>query len=283
MKKMNSMRKLFVYVMIVVLLTNSEVFYAKSNMVPNYEVKLLLDSDKVLNSSEELKKDYRSILNTGKNYKMISVLYIDTEDKAFNSEGWINRIRVKEDSSKFELSYKKRYAVSDGNITAALDKANTEGFDSSDTNYEAQIDWGYNNMTLSITRNKEVSNKGYGELELPKKSEAISILKEEMPGKEVNWKGDNWGTKLIENGKKYGEVYYKKYEGEYEGISFAVEVWEIVNQTTGGTEYITELSFKEDTYEAANVRRAQMMKVLADYGILVHGDSLKTQKVLNSR
>lgn len=283
MKRMYSLQKLAVCVMIVVLLTNSEVFYAKSNMVPNYEVKLLLDSDKVLNSNKELKKSYCTLFNTDKNYKEISVLYIDTEDKAFNSEGWINRIRVKEDSSKFELSYKKRYTVSGGNITAALAKANTEGFDSSDTNYEAQIDWGYNNMTLSITRNKEVSNKGYGELELPKKSEAISILKKEMPGKEVDWKGSNWGIKLIENGKKYGEVYYKKYKGQYEDISYAIEVWKIVNQTTGKTEYITELSFKEDTYEAANIRRTKMMNVLDNYGILVHGDSLKTQKVLNSR
>ena len=40
--------------------------YAKENMVPDYEMKFLLDSDKVLNNDHELNSEYRDLLDTGK-------------------------------------------------------------------------------------------------------------------------------------------------------------------------------------------------------------------------
>ena len=120
-------------------------------------------------------------------YEVITVLYIDTEDYDFNAEGWINRIRIKENSSAFELTYKKRYSIQNQNVNSALSLANTQGFDITDTNYDAQVDWGYQNMTLSLSCKKEKSNSGYDELELPKKTKAIEMLKEEMPGKLEDW------------------------------------------------------------------------------------------------
>ena len=40
--------------------------YAKENMVPDYEMKFLLDSNKVLNNAHELNSKYRDFLDTGK-------------------------------------------------------------------------------------------------------------------------------------------------------------------------------------------------------------------------
>lgn len=180
----------------------------------------------------------------------------------------------------FELSFKKRYSIADGDIDAALTLANTEGFDITDTNYEAQIDWGYSNMTLSLTRNKEVSNDGYDDLELPGKKKMIAILQEEMPGKENDWLWDDWGTDLMGSARKYGDVEYKKYSGTYDGIELDIEIWEIDGESD--TEYITELSFKADTYDVASYQRNEMIEVLDGLGILLHEDSLKTQKILSS-
>lgn len=256
--------------------------YAKENMIPDYEIKFLIDSDQVLNKNYELKSKYRDEFQTGKKYNKVGVEYIETPNFDFSSMGWTNRIRIKEDANNFELTYKKRYAIENGDIDAALTKANQEGFDISDTNYAAQVDWGYNKMTLSLGNNKTVSNKGYESLELPGKKDAIKILKDHMPGKELNWNIKNWGDTCISDGKKCGPVYYLKYKGEIDGISVDIEVWPVENQSSEITEYITELSFKEDTYDEAVINRKIVQDVLEKDSILIHEDSLKTQKILNA-
>lgn len=129
--------------------------YAKENMVPDYEMKFLLDSSQVLNDDYELNSEYRDFFDTGKKYDTVGVMYLETEDYDFSNEGWYNRIRIEEDSDDFDLTYKKRYSVNNGDIDAALTKANKEGFDISDTNYEAQVDWGYEKMTLSLSNKKK--------------------------------------------------------------------------------------------------------------------------------
>ncbi|MDD4843501.1 MAG: hypothetical protein PHU31_04085 [Anaerotignum sp.] len=255
---------------------------AEENIVPDYEVKLLLDSDFVLNSDDLLKKTYRNLFETGTNYDEIGVLYIDTEDLAFNEEGWINRVRIKEDGDDFDLTYKKRYAIQNEDIESALDLANTEGFDITDTNYEAQIDWGYEKMTLSLSCNKTASNSGYDDMELPGKNAAIEMLKDKMPGKLEDWSDNNWGKDTIEDGKKFGPIYYLKYRGEYNNTDIDIEIWPIYNEETEETEYITELSFKADTYGAAEATRAALISYLDGLDILLHSDSLKTQKILSS-
>lgn len=255
---------------------------AKENMIPNYEVKLLLDSDQVLNSDDLLKKTYRNLFNTGKDYQEIGVLYIDTDDLAFEAEGWTNRIRRKEDSDSFDLTYKKRYSVENGNIDAALTKANNEGFDISDTNYDAQIDWGYGKMTLSLSCKKTASAKDYSNMELPGKKKAISILKDKMPGKLEDWKYNNWGKDTIEDGRKYGPIYYCKYGGNFNGIDVDIEIWPIYNKETQTTEMVTEISFKSDTFTEAAEYRAELIAYLDELGILLHTDSLKTQKILSN-
>ena len=256
--------------------------YAKENMVPDYEMKFLLDSGKVFNDDYKLDSEYRDFFDTGKKYETVGVLYLETEDYDFSNEGWYNRIRIKEDSDKFDLTYKKRYSIENGDIEAALTKANEEGFDISDTNYEAQVDWGYNKMTLSLSNKKTEKNNGYDDMELPGRKDAIEIIKDNMPGKEKDWKEKKWGKDLIDDVKKCGPVYYSKYEGEIEGITVDIEVWPVYTESTDSTEYITEVSFKEDEYDEAASNRNKVMDALEDKGILKHEDSLKTQKILEA-
>lgn len=57
--------------------------HAKENLVPNYELKFLIDSDQVLNSDYELNSEYRDYFNTGKKYNTVGVLYIETPEYDF--------------------------------------------------------------------------------------------------------------------------------------------------------------------------------------------------------
>lgn len=256
--------------------------YAAENVVPTYEVKFLLDSDQVLNKDHRLKKEYRDYFDTSSDYLTMGILYLDTETQDFNNQGWINRIRVKEGKSDFELTYKKRYPMQDGKIEEALTLANQEGFDKTDTNYSAEIDWGYSKMTLSLSCKKEKSNKGYNDLELPKKNAAIDMIKDRMPGKEEDWLYKNWGKETINDAKKAGPVYCYRYEGKYEGTDIDIEIMPIENQSSGEITYITEVSFKEDDYNGANELRSSLMDDLDELGILEHEDSLKTQMILDA-
>lgn len=256
--------------------------HAAKNMTPTYEVKFLLDSNQVLNSDHLLKKEYRNYFETGSDYLTMGILYLDTEMQDFNNQGWINRIRVKEGKSDFELTYKKRYSIQNGNIEEALTLANQEGFDATDTNYSAEIDWGYSKMTLSLSCKKEKSNTDYDDLELPKKNAAIDMMKDKMPGKEEDWLYENWGKDTIENAKKAGPVYCYRYEGDYDGTDIDIEIMPIENQASGEITYVTEASFKSDDYREASEIRENMMNDLNELGILKHEDSLKTQMILDA-
>ena len=256
--------------------------HAAKNMTPTYEVKFLLDSNQVLNSDHLLKKEYRNYFETGSDYLTMGILYMDTEMQDFNNQGWINRIRVKEGKSDFELTYKKRYSIQNGNIEEALTLANQEGFDATDTNYSAEIDWGYSKMTLSLSCKKEKSNTDYDDLELPKKNAAIDMMKDKMPGKEEDLLYENWGKDTIENAKKAGPVYCYRYEGDYDGTDIDIEIMPIENQASGEITYVTEASFKSDDYSEASEIRENMMNDLDELGILKHEDSLKTQMILDA-
>lgn len=117
-------------------------------------------------------------------------------------------------------------------------------------------------------------------MELPGRKDAIEIIKDNMPGKEEDWKEKNWGKDLIDAAEKCGPIYYLKYEGELEGIDIDLEIWPV--ETNDSTEYITEVSFKEDNYDDAAENREKVMNALEKQGILKHEDSLKTQKILDA-
>ena len=96
-------------------------------------------------------------------------------------------------------------------------------------------------------------------MELPGRKDAIEIIKDNMPGKEEDWGEKNWGKDAIDDAEKCGPVYYLQYEGKIEGVSF-----------------------KEDDFETASSNRKKVMDALDTEGILMHEDSLKTQKILDA-
>ncbi|AJS61009.1 hypothetical protein [Paenibacillus sp. IHBB 10380] len=269
--------------LLVSVLQASETVQAKgqeANMVPSYEVKLLLDSTQVLDGNHSLTPAIQSEFSLS-SPKQVNVEYFDTNNLNLDAQGWNVRFRKKENKDNYELNYKKRYAIQNEDIQAALTLANSEGFDITDDNYEAEVDWGYGKQTLSISLDKKVSTSLNGALGLPSEAVARGMLLDKLPGKLKDWSSSNWGKTQLQNSRAYGPVLASKYEGSWNGLEVDVEIWPIRDAAGTGVERIVEISFKTADYNDASTNRTALINSLNDKGWLVPADGLKTQLMLN--
>lgn len=263
------------------LLAAPQAAHSASNMVPDYEVKLMLDPAVVLNSDHKLKSSVRDAFDMPSTVTKMNVQFMDTDDLDLYNNGWSARIRKIEDEDDFELTYKKRYPIVNGNIAAALTQANVEGFDSTDTNYEAQVEWGYMNKTLSISTKKTGKKSGYSGMDLPSASHSRDMLIDKIPGKMEDWLYNGWGEDMLDDSRKYGPVLAKRSIGTWNGMKLYIEVWPIRDAAGDGIEYIVEASFKTDSEAEAASEQAQLAAYLQAQGWFLAQDSLKTSLIMD--
>lgn len=275
------MKKVFVFVSIFFccFLYNVKEGFAASPMKPSFEVKLLLKPEQVLGDNKEMKQEVLEHFQAGTKYERIQVQFLDTANKSLSEEGWFARIRKKEFSKDFELTYKKRYPIPNGVIQDALEVAKKEGFDSNTDSYEAEIDWGFEKKTLSISNKKSYSAKGYGILDLPNKQAAQNMLIEKLPGKMNKWLYTNWGEEMLKNSHIYGPVLMKRYTGEFENIKANIEIWPLSNTGKLEDDFVIEVSFKTNEKSIATKQRELLMANLEKKGWLLPKDSLKTELI----
>ncbi|MET7288688.1 hypothetical protein [Streptomyces sp. NPDC005573] len=254
--------------------------FADADAVPTYEVKVNLTTA-ALDSSHLPTAAVKSAFGISGSAKSRSYEYFDTDALALNAQGWDVRLRHKS-GSDFEESYKKRFPVSNGDIDAALDEANAEGFDSSDTNYDAEVDWGYSKQTLSFSNEKSHSASGYSGTSMPSASTGRGWLVNEIPGKLDDWSANNWGSNTLSASRVHGPVTSQTWSGAWESSDDAsIEVLPVKAASGSGTEYVVELSFKTDDYADAAQLHADAIATADAHGWLYHGDVLKTQLVLD--
>lgn len=254
---------------------------ADANADPTYEVKIDLTSA-ALTSSGTPTAAVLSAFGLGSSGAQRSYEYLDTSALDLDGQGWDVRIRHKS-GKDLELSYKKRFAVNGSDEAAvddALDTANAAGFDASDTNYDAEVDWGYSKQTLSFSNEKSASAKSYSGTSLPSGSTAVRLGVSNCPGKLQDWSGKNWGTDTLQSSRVHGPVTSTVWSGSYDGEDASLEVLPVRSSDGSGTERVVEFSVKVgDRATAADVRSDAI--ALADSrGWLLHGDVLKTQLVL---
>ncbi|ARX65677.1 MULTISPECIES: hypothetical protein [Bacillus] len=275
------MKKVFVFVSIFFccFLYNVKEGFAASPMKPSFEVKLLLKPEQVLGDNKEMKQEVLEHFQAGTKYERIQVQFLDTANKSLSEEGWFARIRKKEFSKDFELTYKKRYPIPNGVIQDALEVAKKEGFDSNTDSYEAEIDWGFEKKTLSISNKKSYSAKGYGILDLPNEQAAQNMLIEKLPGKMNKWLYTNWGEEMLKSSRIYGPVLMKRYTGEFENIKANIEIWPLSNTGKLEDDFVIEVSFKTNEESIATKQRELLMASLEKKGWLLPKDSLKTELI----
>ncbi|KAF2729113.1 hypothetical protein EJ04DRAFT_77744 [Polyplosphaeria fusca] len=262
-------------------LTGIATVEAASNMVPDYEVKLLMNPTAVLGSDNKLKATVLSTFAMPTSVTKMNVQFLDTNAKDIYNAGWSPRIRKMEGADEFDLTYKKRYPVTNGDIDGALTTANGEGFDSTTTTYDAQIEWGYQKQTLSISRDKEASDAGYSGMDLPGTSASRDMLINEAPDKFNDWLGNDWGTDTLSVSRIYGPVLAKRSTGTWSGLKLYIEVWPIKNAAGTGIEYIVEASFKTTSRTTASSKHDELITFLQGKGWFLAQDSLKTQLIMD--
>lgn len=244
------------------------------------EIKLLLDNECVLDENRLLKESIREAFQTGDEYQGIYVEYLDTAERDFLNSGWVNRIRLKEGKSKYTLTYKRRFSVTDNNLEPAVIEAGKEGFSISDARFPAEVDWGYSKMTLSFSNESEVKSETPLDINLLNHGDAIQMIAEHMPQEEINCKSDRWGTNLINDAQIAGPIRFMRYSGTFEGYDIRIEIWPI--ESEGKIEYITEFSAHVEDMDEAVVMHDSFIKSLDEMGIILHKDALKTQMILNT-
>lgn len=248
-------------------------------MTPNYEVKLLLKPNEVHSSENGLTSTVLAAFDIRPGVIKQAIQFLDTNEKKLYAAGWSARIRKTENEDGLELTYKKRYAMEDHDIDAALTKANNDGFNASEDKYDAQVEWGYQKKTLSISRKKSADFNASG-MELPDESRSRSMLIEEAPAKFDDFGGKKWGTGLLETSRIFGPVHAKRYVGRWEGTRIYLEVWTLRNAQGTGFEDLVEASFKTEIRMDASQKQASLISYLQGEGWFLAQDSLRTQLIM---
>lgn len=256
----------------------------------SYEVKFLLDPEQVLDEAHHLKKEWEQAFGITEDFVPYEVMYLETPEQEFQREGWSNRLRRKSGKKKVERTYKKRYPVADGNIAETYETAEKDGFaipgkdagkDAAD-GFEAQIDWGYEKMTLSFSCENSEKTERSDSLASFSAAEARAFLKKGMPEKEADWRQKGWGLVMTDRAEAAGPVRFLRAKGMLEEHEVTVEIWPVMEKDKNETGFTVELSFKAESFPEARDGRTKLTKLFDEKGILLHEDSLKTGMVLEA-
>ena len=103
-----------------------------------------------------------------------------------------------------------------------------------------------------------------------------------MPALEDDWKDTGWGTEAAGRVRKAGPLKYTRFEGTYIGKDVKLEIWPVKGADGDEDSYIVELSYESKTVSDAAAAKAAITEALDKEGILLHEDSLKTQRILDA-
>ncbi|KAJ5380215.1 uncharacterized protein N7496_002643 [Penicillium cataractarum] len=253
---------------------------AVSNMVPDYEVRLLLNPTAVLSAEHDLVATVLSAFEMPLISTKMNIQFLDNSLKELYAANWSARIRKVENEDNLELTYKKRYAIIGGHVEAALTAANNDDFNAGDAKYEAQVEWGYQKQTLSVSRKKMVADPGRTGMDLPGTSNSRQLLIDNAPNKFDNWRPNKWGTSTLSVSRIFGPVFARRSVGLWNDMTLYLEIWPLLNVEGTGVEYTVEASFKTKSHKKASCEQANLATYLQSKGWLLAQDSLKTQLIM---
>lgn len=248
---------------------------------PGVEVKFFLDPSVALDRSHRPTHDVLTAFRVSKAPVKIRMQFLDSRALELHKAGWNVRLRTVGGKDCVELNYKRRYPVTDG-IDATLTLAASEGFDAGEGDYEPELEWGYEQQTLTFS-NEKTQSCGSKQLTLPSAKNARTMAIKAMPGKLQRFKDDGWAKGILAGAKIYGPAEGWRWIGSHPEVDdkIAIEVWALTGANGTRTERIVEVSFKKkQLHDSTLAARTALRHVLDQNRWLLDKDVLKTTLIL---
>jgi hypothetical protein len=249
---------------------------------PNFEVKFLLEPEQVMESCGDLNDQVMRWFELANRVTRISMQFLDSKAHVLHTAGWNVRIRKFEREHEFELTYKRRYPFGGGTLVNTLAAAEQDGFDSNESDYDAQVEWGAQGQTLTMSRRKATPERQYEALDLPDAVDARVMSTNFLPGKLARLRADGWAKQVLESAHVHGPVQGKRWVGSWGGNELCVELWKLERAKDARDRRIIEISFKHDDERQACAGREALRALLGTQGWLLERDVLKTPLILKS-
>lgn len=262
--------------MVAVLFASASPAVAAAVADPDYQVKLLLSSD-AIDSDGAPSAQFRSYFPVLGEVGSETSVYFDTEDGFYANNGWSIRLRHKDGAGQYDLTYKYRQplfynSLSKDVIDVGVKQARANNFDSSDTNYRAQVNASYFTSTLDFS-NRKAAACVTAQCQIPASKEAIAIVAGAEPGKLTKVTGTSLGHTDLRMSQT---VEQKAWRVEVGGIKTDLEV-----STFSGQRWV-EISEEETSRKNAVRKRDELIAALKQSGLLLEQDAFKTSAVLAS-
>lgn len=254
---------------------------AEEPAVPKkHEVKFFLKPDAVLDADHTFRKEVREVFQAEGDAAKVQMQFLDNHSLSLNAAGWNVRLRRFEGKGEVEVTYKRRYKVHD-TLSETLKKAVADGFHAGETDYEVEVEWGFEHQTLTFSREKSVPPPDGG-ADLPGGQASRKIAVQEMPDKLNKVEKPGWALNILSDAHVFGPVQGWRWKGKHPKVDDQInlEVWEIRSQDQKGYESVVEVSFKEKNPDKATTKRDELKILLEGKGWLLPRDVLKTQMVL---
>ena len=248
---------------------------------PGVEVKLFLDPKVALDTNRPT-RDVLAAFNVTEAPAEIRMQFLDSPTRELHEAGWNVRLRTVQGKDKVELTYKRRFRVLSG-LDAALARAEKDGFDAGEKDYEAELEWGYQQKTLTFSKEEKVGDPTRGSMTLPSAAPARTLAVDKMPGKLKRSTNEGWAKKILSNANVYGPVTGHRWKGSHPRIDdeISIEVWVVPGAGGKGEERIVEVSFKKKKVDAeAIAKREALIELLEQKRWLLEKDVLKTKLIL---
>ncbi|BBD88874.1 MULTISPECIES: hypothetical protein [Staphylococcus] len=238
---------------------------AATNQPDQYEVKVYADSHKVVKDNRHIKHSVLEALGSSDKDEDFNVQYLDDSNRTNYQNNVTYRLRKSEDDNDHELQYKKRYPISNHDVSRAIQQAKSEGYNGD----EYEVEFGENKETLSVT-NEAKENLNLEKNAMPNAQDSLKILKAhaEKPYSETLNKMNQ--PSLI------GPVHFERHKGNIDGNKVKIENWDIKNQN------IVEISAKVNNEEDAKRVQSAIVKKLDQLGIHEKKDQLKTNLIFDN-
>lgn len=230
-----------------------------------YEVKVYVDSDKVVKDNRHIKHDVLEALGSEDKDEDFNVAFLDNKERSNYKDKVTYRLQKSEKDKKYALQYKKRYPIVNNQVDQAIKQAKADGYNGD----EFEVEYGENSQTLSVTKEAKADTDLKG-LEMPNAAQSLTLFKSFATSPYKNKLAAITQPTLI------GPVHFERHKGTINNHDIKIENWDVKNQN------IVEISTKVKTEAEAKKAQKDIVNKLNDLGIHEQRDQLKTNLIFDN-